>query len=749
MVDYDFRTLNDKEFEVLVMDLLSKRDGHKYERFKPGKDAGVDGRFLHSDSHEIIVQCKHRPSKSIAAVCKHLATEELPKLHRLKPKRYIVALSHPLSRDDKRRVLDEMKPYINHPQDILGREDLNDLLSSHSDVEKRHFKLWLTSTTILDLMLNKAIHERSQSVVDDAINSAAMYAITPSHAIAADKLDKLGTVIITGAAGVGKTTLANALLLEYVTRGYSPIVISEEIREAENVFLKDTKQIFFFDDFLGRNYMEALSGHEGSHIVNFIGRIQRDKQKRFVLTSRSTILNQGKLLIDLFKEKNLNKNEFEITVESFRDIDKANILYNHIWHSSLETSYIDEIYRDKRYRKVIFHRNFNPRLIRFITDHQKLNDCPPSSYWEHIVGMLENPADVWRNSFEAQLDEHGRIIVLLVTLQGRPISQTDLAEAYARYMTGPYSPSATGHRDFIQCLQHLSGSMLSRAIHDHSTSTVNLFNPSIGDYVIRRYAANIPALQAGLLALRSVSSVDSLRDIAANQLLSAAEESQILNFILTKADADNFLGFSPEYVATALANLSHPIDPTVPQDLITPKAARFIAEAKVPSRFQEMAEVLTIALNKKLIATHDAQRFVEESVDKLDSTGKIDSLTLLAQSLPTHESSRLLDLLSKSTAELIAESPLDEFSPSDICSELTSPDVERAENTLKRAIQARFDSLGLPLSNESLELIMDAFNVQEVIYDYFANSHERDIEDHPLPTPNLTDEIDDLFERAL
>ena len=46
MSDYDFSTLNDKEFEVLCADVLSTVHGHRFERFKPGKDAGVDGRYF-------------------------------------------------------------------------------------------------------------------------------------------------------------------------------------------------------------------------------------------------------------------------------------------------------------------------------------------------------------------------------------------------------------------------------------------------------------------------------------------------------------------------------------------------------------------------------------------------------------------------------------------------------------------------------------------------------------------------------
>jgi hypothetical protein len=64
MSDYDFSTLNDKEFEILATDLLSKRDNLKYERFKPGRDAGVDGRFFHQNGTETILQAKHWPSSS-------------------------------------------------------------------------------------------------------------------------------------------------------------------------------------------------------------------------------------------------------------------------------------------------------------------------------------------------------------------------------------------------------------------------------------------------------------------------------------------------------------------------------------------------------------------------------------------------------------------------------------------------------------------------------------------------------------
>lgn len=63
MIDYDFYTLNDKEFENLSIDLISKDKGKRFERFKVGKDGGTDGRFYHDNGSQEIIQCKHYVKK--------------------------------------------------------------------------------------------------------------------------------------------------------------------------------------------------------------------------------------------------------------------------------------------------------------------------------------------------------------------------------------------------------------------------------------------------------------------------------------------------------------------------------------------------------------------------------------------------------------------------------------------------------------------------------------------------------------
>src|SRR5437763_451175 len=121
MSDYDFSSLNDKEFESLVVDLLSEEEGKRFERFKPGRDKGVDGRYFSpSTSLETIVQCKHWIRTPVNQLINRLITDELPKVQRLKPARYIVGISNPLSRANKEAIFEKFRDFIKTPSDILG-----------------------------------------------------------------------------------------------------------------------------------------------------------------------------------------------------------------------------------------------------------------------------------------------------------------------------------------------------------------------------------------------------------------------------------------------------------------------------------------------------------------------------------------------------------------------------------------------------------------------------------------------------
>ena len=100
MTNYDFASLHDKEFEVLIADLLSLEHGTRFERFKAGRDGGIDGRYFAPAGGQVIFQCKHWAKTGLPALLRSLQNTEYPKVVRLNPTRYIIATSLSLSATD-------------------------------------------------------------------------------------------------------------------------------------------------------------------------------------------------------------------------------------------------------------------------------------------------------------------------------------------------------------------------------------------------------------------------------------------------------------------------------------------------------------------------------------------------------------------------------------------------------------------------------------------------------------------------
>lgn len=530
MQNYRFDNLNDKEFEVLVNDLVSAREGVTVDRFKPGKDGGVDGRFFSTPDKEIVIQSKHWLKSGVEKLIAHCKKSEAAKVLSLNPSRYIFATSLPLSRSDKKKIQSAFDPYMIRQMDILGSDNINYLLGEHPEIEKKHYKLWLSSTTVLEAMLNSALTGRSEAKRDEIIDKTKLYVLTKNHSLALAKLESLHSVVITGEAGIGKTTLADQLAHHYVGRGFELCVIEDDFSEAEAKLKKKKKQVFYYDDFLGRNYLTAIEGRKDSRVLSFMDRIYKDRDKRFILTSRSTILNQGKTRSDLFLIKNVNSKEYEVTIDSLEILDRAKILYNHIWNSDLPEEYIQQIYAEKRYRKVSKHPNFNPRLIAFITDLDRVGSMQVDKYWEYILGMLDNPKDIWANVYDNQIDELMRIAVCLIVFNGQDLSDHDLRAAVReRALSDRIVTASSAPSDYERMIKAGVGSILRRTISSNEQATkIGLFNPSVADFVLQRHLPDIDAILSFTLCLHTEQSLLNLKSLKDNSSISVDDYYRIL-----------------------------------------------------------------------------------------------------------------------------------------------------------------------------------------------------------------------------
>ena len=159
-------------------------------------------------------------------------------------------------------------------------------------------------------------------------------------------LEKENCVVISGAPGVGKTTLAEMLIWEFVIKGYEFVNISENIREAFSLYSLDPnrKQIFYYDDFLGTT---NLTKNEDSSLILFISKINKSQNKKMILTTREYILQQKRILYE--KINNFDFKKCIIDLKNYTKRIKAEILYSHLYFSELPYEYILALIDNEHY----------------------------------------------------------------------------------------------------------------------------------------------------------------------------------------------------------------------------------------------------------------------------------------------------------------------------------------------------------------------------------------------------------------
>jgi len=752
-MDYDFSQLNDKEFEILTNDLLSIHFNIRIERFKVGKDGGVDGRFFSDDQQEIIIQCKHYFKSGYKALIHKLITEEVIKVRKINPKTYILVTSLPLSRNNKKEIKNIFSPFIKSDNDIFGQEDLNDILAQNPKIEEKHFKLWITSSTVFSRLINNAIKGRSEYEIERIKQKSNKFVPTESYYRALKILEKNNAIIISGEPGIGKTTLAENLCLIFVSRDFEFITIEESLSEAENIYKRSEKQIFYFDDFLGSSYFEAIENKKDSHIMKFIERIQSDKTKLFILTSRTNILNSGVLHSSIFSNCNLQKNEFLLTIKEINALDRAKILYNHIWFSKLSEEFVEEIYKEKRYRRIISHRNFNPRLIDFITDIERIN-ANASGYWSYIEGMLDNPKDIWNDCFKFQSNAYIRNLVTLTVYNGQRITEDELRLSYYKLdnIEDTKNPSNT-EKDFNSTIQLATKSFLNREKAKDAVMYY-LFNPSIADYILSEYKDDYNKLCAVFKSLNSFKSIEHLISLNKAGIISFKHFMGILDELFIDAFKSRK---SNDYLIYVSHLLFHDLNK---KQSIVDLLKRILIEHPYLEEYSRFFNLLKIfkedigEFDFKIIIDYRKTKYLEKD----EITGLLDLMDIYEI-----EDEKFINEV-KEDVETFLYDEVDNYKNdidigSFVCFNERNPnDIDIDESGVKDLISENIDSVLGEFNSKIVqkldidtESIIDRINVFD-LYSDFIESRKNDFSDYsPSYTSDVfekTDPIDDLFERS-
>jgi len=484
MTNYELLNLSFFEFENLTRDLLEKKFNIYIESFTSGSDQGIDLRFAFDNSKACIVQCKR--FKTFSSLYSSLK-KEISKIKKLNVNKYYVSTTVPLTPQQKEKIFKLFQPYIKKHEDIFGKDDINKMLSEFKDVELKYYKLWLSSTNVLNSILHSKVYNVSEIDVSDINKNIKKYVQNESYNSSLKILEENNYIIISGIPGIGKTTLAKILIYNFLAKGFTEYIsLTDSINDAFKLYHESKSQVFFYDDFLGRNFLEdKLMKNEDNLLLKFITKIKESKNKVLIMTTREYILHQAQEKYELLNNNRINIAKTILDISTYTKIIKAQILYNHLFFSSIPQQFIFELLNDKKYLEIIEHENYNPRIIETIIENEEWKQIDACDYFKTFISYFDNPESVWKHAFENQISELSQIILLLLVTSDTPILYEDLKiilNTFCQTYHSKYNFSYS-EMNFNKALKEIENSFIVFQKDVRNQIAIEFINPSIFDFL--------------------------------------------------------------------------------------------------------------------------------------------------------------------------------------------------------------------------------------------------------------------------
>lgn len=527
---YNYSNIEDMEFETLSKDLLKRYTGFEFSIFPKGRDNGIDGRY-EKENEKIIFQSKHYLKTGFEGLFRSLEKNELKKVKELNPTRYILITTLDLTPNQVDRIFELFKPYIKNKVDIVGQKKIDEILEDNKDILLKYPNLWFDYGLLKEIFGERIASHYSEKI-EELKEKYEVFVWCNQYNKIFEKLEKENMLIIAGAPGVGKSTLASILCLKYLFKEYE--VYDGSLEKLEEIFeiikksvAENKKTIIFLDDFLGHHILDYFNGNNSDNsLIKILKKIKKNPNIKLIATSRTSILNEANEKSEKFKELNLDseKRKKIIKIEGYSTKEKALILYKHLKRSKLKKEFLREIIENKTYIKIIHHQNYSPRLIEYITN-EEYEDNIGEKYSEYILENLDKPIRLWEKPFE-NLNNDLKILFILVCSFRREVSKESLEDAYY----GAIDDLEDKISSFKKNLKILEGSFF-KIENKEGKIYIDVINPSLRDFFVVRLKEEKNLYRKALKYTKKIEQLYYLRDLRDNkdEFIVIVLEEKILN----------------------------------------------------------------------------------------------------------------------------------------------------------------------------------------------------------------------------
>lgn len=557
---FNYNALDSFEFETLARDVTEIVTDVKLSCYTAGADGGVDASdfyYQKCQQSRVVMQAKHWLRRVTPKQWEDLVgslVKQLKKLNKVPSDKLVIVTSAGVTENVQHKMIDTAESLGVSCCIVIDRIKLDDMLAREEckPILKRHFKLWIAGTNVLNLMLNRSIDVDTEVFLNQIYEHEGLYTQTSVFDKAIQSLRQNSTLLIVGDPGTGKSVLTQMIALQLIKADFKIIYSScNNIDRIKNAIEDDCeKTLFILDDFLGQRCLD-IDSSKMRELVTLLRYTSKLKNCYTVLNSRISILNEAKRIDDPFKKfiDSMRAGIVVIDTTEMSLLDKARIMLANLSFEKVPIEYVDSLRkRSQSYFSfqmkcidICKHNNFNPRIIEFCCREEFWKNKAPSEFPDAIKDKLDHPNDVWQNEFEERLEKPERILAYqLFSLGDNSVPLSSLHIAYEKRLS--LEPQADCSVNiFDKALKRLQETVV-RTVYIENEPYISMANPSVNDYCAWFIANN--NLEAIAMA-KSVVFVDQLERITSvnrcPEVVSALRNAFITGQIYDLPFADNKL----------------------------------------------------------------------------------------------------------------------------------------------------------------------------------------------------------------